>query len=175
MNKLWAPWRIKFIKIRKIKGCIFCIRPFLYKDKEGLSFRIKGKKDKNSFIIKKSRHSFAMLNIYPYNNGHIMVSPFRHVKDLKGLNDAELLDIMKLTRDMQALLEKKLKPHGFNIGINTGKAAGAGYKGHLHIHIVPRWKGDSNFMPVVADTKVMPQSLEELYKTLVNLRGYPSG
>ena len=110
--------------------------------------------------------SFAMLNIYPYNSGHIMISPFRHVRDLKGLNDAELLDIIKLTRDMQVLLEKKLKPHGFNIGINTGKVAGAGYKDHLHIHIVPRWKGDSNFMPVIADTKVMPQSLKELYKLL---------
>ena len=151
MNRLWAPWRNKFVTIRKIKGCIFCIN---------------GKKDKYNFIIKKCAHSFAMLNIYPYNNGHIMVSPFRHVKDLKGLNDAELLDIIKLTRDMQALLEKKLKPHGFNIGINTGKVAGAGYKDHLHIHIVPRWKGDSNFMPVVADTKVMPQSLEELYNLL---------
>nr|MBU1328791.1 HIT domain-containing protein [Candidatus Omnitrophota bacterium] len=151
MNILWAPWRNKFVTIRKIKGCIFCI---------------KGQKDKDSFIIKKSIYSFAMLNIYPYNNGHIMVSPFRHVKDLKGLNDAELLDIIKLTRDMQVLLEKKLKPHGFNIGINTGKVAGAGYKDHLHIHIVPRWKGDSNFMPVIADTKVMPQSLEELYELL---------
>ena len=153
MNKLWAPWRSVFIKIRKIKGCIFCI---------------KGKDNKNEFIIKKSRYSFAMLNIYPYNNGHIMVSPFRHVKDLKRLNDEELLDIIKLTRDMQVLLEKKLKPHGFNIGINTGKVAGAGYKDHLHIHIVPRWKGDSNFMPVVADAKVMPQSLEELYNLLMN-------
>jgi len=151
MDKLWAPWRNKFINIGKIKGCIFCI---------------KGKKDKNSFIIKRSRHSFAMLNIYPYNNGHIMVSPFRHAKDLKTLNDAELLDIIKLTRDMQVLLEKNLKPHGFNIGINTGKAAGAGYKDHLHVHIVPRWKGDSNFMPVIAGTKVMPQSLKELYKIL---------
>ena len=151
MNKLWAPWRNVFIKVKKIKGCIFCV---------------KGKKDKNLFIIKRSKHSFAMLNIYPYNNGHIMVSPFRHAKDLKTLNDEELLDIIKLTRDMQALLEKKLKPHGFNIGINTGKAAGAGYEDHLHIHIVPRWKGDTNFMPVIADTKVMPESLKELYKLL---------
>ena len=152
MNKLWAPWRNVFIKVKKIKGCIFCV---------------KGRKDKNLFIVKRSRHSFAMLNIYPYNNGHIMVSPFRHAKDLKTLNDEELLDIIKLTRDMQALLEKKLKPHGFNIGINTGKVAGAGYKDHLHIHIVPRWKGDTNFMPAVSDTKVMPESLKELYKILI--------
>ena len=152
MNTLWAPWRNVFIKVKKIKGCIFCV---------------KDKKDKNLFIVKKSKHSFAMLNIYPYNNGHIMVSPFRHAKDLKTLNDEELLDIIKLTRDMQVLLEKKLKPHGFNIGINTGKVAGAGYKNHLHIHIVPRWRGDSNFMPVIADTKVMPESLKELYNTLM--------
>ena len=151
MNKLWAPWRSVFVKIRRIKGCIFCV---------------KGKKDKDLLIIKRSKHSFAIVNIYPYNNGHIMVAPFRHIKDLKGLNDEELLDIIKLTRDMQALLEKKLRPHGFNIGVNTGKAAGAGYKDHLHIHIVPRWKGDSNFMPVIAGTKVVPQSLKELYKIL---------
>ncbi len=151
MDRLWAPWRSKFIKIKKIKGCIFCV---------------KGKKDSDAVIIKTSAYSFAMLNKYPYNNGHIMVSPFRHVKDLKGLNDSELLDIIRLTRDMQVLLEKKLKPQGFNIGINTGKIAGAGYKDHLHIHIVPRWKGDSNFMPVVADTKVVPQSLKELHKLL---------
>ncbi|MFA5389363.1 MAG: HIT domain-containing protein [Candidatus Omnitrophota bacterium] len=151
MDRLWAPWRSVFIKIRKIRGCIFCV---------------KGKNVKDLFIIKKTRHSFAMLNIYPYNNGHIMVSPFRHVKDLKGLNDDELLDIIKLTRDMQVLLEKKLKPHGFNIGINAGEIAGAGYKSHLHVHIVPRWRGDTNFMPVIADTKVVPQSLKELYKTL---------
>jgi ATP adenylyltransferase len=152
MNRLWAPWRNKFVIIRKIKGCIFCV---------------KGKKDKDLFIIKRSRHSFAMINIYPYNNGHIMVAPSRHIKDLKGLNNEELLDIIKLTRDMQALLEKKLKPQGFNIGINTGKIAGAGYKDHLHVHIVPRWKGDSNFMPVIADIKVVPQALEELYNLLV--------
>ena len=151
MNKLWAPWRNVFVKVKKIKGCIFCV---------------KDKKDKNLFIVKRSLHSFAMLNIYPYNNGHIMVSPFRHAKDLKALKDEELLDIIKLTRDMQVLLEKKLKPHGFNIGINTGRVAGAGYKDHLHIHIVPRWRGDTNFMPVVTDTKVMPESLKELYKTL---------
>ncbi|MEK7868274.1 MAG: HIT domain-containing protein, partial [Candidatus Omnitrophota bacterium] len=150
------PWRNKFVTIRKIKGCIFCLKNKTSRERFQTA----------PYIIRKSRYSFAMLNIYPYNNGHIMVSPFRHVKDLKGLNDAELLDIIKLTRDMQALLEKKLRPHGFNIGINTGKVAGAGYKDHLHIHIVPRWKGDSNFMPVIADTKVMPQSLEELYKRL---------
>ncbi len=156
LNKLWAPWRSAFIKIKKIKGCIFCVKNKACRERF----------ETVPYLIKKSKHSFAMLNIYPYNNGHIMIAPFRHIKDLKGLNDEELLDIIKLTRDMQALLEKKLKPHGFNIGINTGKVAGAGYKDHLHVHIVPRWKGDSNFMPVIANTKVMPQSLKELHRIL---------
>ena len=91
-----------------------------------------------------------------------MVSPYRHVKDLKGLSDRELLDMMKLVKEMQVLLERKLNPHGFNIGINSGAVAGAGYKDHIHIHIVPRWKGDTNFMPVIGNTKVLPQSLKEL-------------
>jgi len=152
MDKIWAPWRSKFVRKKKTKGCIFCI---------------KNKKKNQTVIIKKSKFSFALLNIFPYNNGHIMVSPCRHVKDLKGLMDTELLDMIKLVRDMQVLLEKKLSPHGFNIGINTGIVAGAGYKDHIHIHIVPRWKGDTNFMPVIGNTKVVPQSLKELYKLLI--------
>lgn len=151
MDKLWAPWRSKFVRKRKKKGCIFCI---------------KNKKGGSASVIRKSKFSFALLNIFPYNNGHIMVSPYRHVKDLKGLNDKELLDMIKLAKEMQVLLERKLKPHGFNIGINSGAVAGAGYKDHIHIHIVPRWKGDTNFMPVIGDTKVLPQSLKEL-KTLL--------
>ena len=153
MDKIWAPWRSKFIKIKKKRGCIFCL---------------KDKKRGDNFIIKKSKFSFALLNIYPYNNGHIMVSPCRHVKDLKGLNNKELLDMMKLVAQMQSLLEKRLKPHGFNIGINTGKVGGAGYRGHVHIHIVPRWTGDTNFMPVTGNTKVLPQSLKELHKLLTH-------
>lgn len=151
MDKIWAPWRSRFVRKKKKKGCIFCI---------------KNNKKKQTVIIKKSKLSFALLNIFPYNNGHLMVSPYRHVKDLKGLSDAELLDMIKLVRDTQVLLEKKLRPHGFNIGVNTGAVAGAGYKDHIHIHIVPRWKGDTNFMPVIGNTKIMPQSLKELHKLL---------
>ncbi|MBU3912260.1 MAG: HIT domain-containing protein [Candidatus Omnitrophica bacterium] len=151
MNRLWAPWRSKFVSGKKKKQCIFCI---------------KKNRDKETYIVKKSKFSFAMLNIYPYNNGHVMACPYRHIKDLKGLSDKELLDIMKLVQDMQRLLEKKLRPHGFNIGINTGAAAGAGYKDHVHIHIVPRWNGDTNFMPVTSGTKVLPQSLRKLYELL---------
>lgn len=154
MDTLWAPWRNKYVCIKKIRGCIFCLK--------------RNPSEEGKMIIKKAGLSFAMLNRYPYNNGHIMIAPYRHVKDLKGLSDKELMDIMNLTANMQSLLEKKLSPHGFNIGINTGRAAGAGYKGHLHIHIVPRWVGDTNFMPVTANTKVMPQSLKELYKLLTS-------
>ncbi|MBU1007281.1 MAG: HIT domain-containing protein, partial [Candidatus Omnitrophica bacterium] len=141
-----------FVKKAKKGGCIFCLK-----------HKAEGNKE---YIVKKTKFSFALLNIYPYNNGHIMVSPYRHVKDLASLADAELLDLMKLVKDMQVLLKKKLKPHGFNIGINTGEVAGAGYKNHVHVHIVPRWRGDTNFMPVTGSTKVLPQSLDELHKVL---------
>ncbi|MFH1782396.1 MAG: HIT domain-containing protein [Candidatus Omnitrophota bacterium] len=151
MDILWAPWRSNFVRKKRKSGCIFCI------DK---------KKDGRNFIIKRTRLSFAILNIYPYNNGHVMVAPYRHVKDIKGLNDRELLDMMKLVKEMQVLLEKRLNTHGFNIGVNTGEVAGAGYKNHIHMHIVPRWNGDTNFMPVISGTRVISQSLEELYKML---------
>lgn len=103
-----------------------------------------------------------MLNLYPYNNGHVMVAPFRHVKDFSSLTDKELLDMMKLVRKTITKIEKKLKPHGFNIGVNLGKVSGAGFAGHLHIHIVPRWAGDTNFMPVISDAKVVPESLKSI-------------
>ncbi len=151
MDILWAPWRSRFVRKKKKKGCIFCLKN-----------RGRGE----PAVIKKSKFSFALLNIFPYNNGHVMVSPYRHIKDLKGLSDAELLDMMKLVREMQVLLEKRLKPHGFNIGVNTGEVGGAGYKGHIHVHIVPRWKGDTNFMPITGNAKVISQSLKELYRLL---------
>lgn len=154
MDLLWAPWRSKYIKIAKsIKGCIFCSKT-------------KAKKDKINYIISRTRHSFSMLNIYPYNNGHIMIAPYRHVKDLSKLNDEEMLDLFNLLRDTQLLLAKALKPDGYNIGINLGRAAGAGYKGHLHIHIVPRWVGDVNFIPVFTSTKIVSESLNASYSKL---------
>ena len=151
MDKLWAPWRSKFVKKRKKGRCIFCL---------------KKTDDKDRFIIKKTKFSVALLNVYPYNNGHIMVCPLTHVNDLKALNDKELLDLIKLVIQMQSLLKKKLRAQGFNIGINIGSVGGAGYKDHIHIHIVPRWTGDTNFMPVIGKTKVIPQSLKDLYNLL---------
>jgi len=155
MDKLWAPWRAKYVtKIASHPNkCIFCAM-------------LAEKKDKSNYVFKRSKHSFAVLNIYPYNNGHVLVLPNRHVKEIKRLKMEEKLDLYALMEDTQNHLEKVMKPHGFNIGINVGKFAGAGFPGHLHIHIVPRWRGDVNFMPVVGNTKVISQSLDHLYKLL---------
>ncbi|MEI6631800.1 MAG: HIT domain-containing protein [bacterium] len=146
MNRLWAPWRIKYVRLKKQQGCIFC-----------------GAKD---YLIFKTRYSFAMLNIFPYNNGHVLVSPKRHVRELSLLKDAEVIDLVKSINKAKEILTKVLRPEGFNIGINLGRVAGAGVIGHLHIHIVPRWRGDTNFMPTLSGTKVISQSLQELHKIL---------
>lgn len=151
MDKLWAPWRIKYIQSKKSGKCIFCIA--------------KRSKKKN-YVFIKNKHSFAILNIYPYNNGHVMVAPNRHVSTLSALKEVEMLDIFKTLNQAIKRLDKAIKPQGYNLGINISDVAGAGIKGHLHVHIVPRWKGDTNFMPVIYSTKVVSQSLDELVKCL---------
>ena len=152
MDKLWAPWRINYVSSKiKSKGCIFC------------SAKTAKSKD---YVIFKTRFSIVMLNIYPYNNGHVMVAPFRHVKSLELLRAVELSDLMGLVVKTKRLLDKKLKPDGYNIGINIGKIAGAGFDGHVHIHIVPRWAGDTNFMPIIANTKIVSESMDAMHKLL---------
>jgi ATP adenylyltransferase len=152
MDRLWAPWRDSYIRNNKRnKGCIFC----------------KAKKYPSSEqVIFKSKKSICLLNIYPYNNGHILISPLRHFGDISAASEEELLDIFRSLKRAKRLLEKTLKPHGFNIGFNLGRAAGAGVIGHLHLHLVPRWTGDVNFMPVLGNSKVISQSLKELAKIL---------
>ena len=118
--------------------------------------------DEANYVIVRDRSCFALLNKYPYNGGHLMVVPYKQAADLNGLTDEELGDLWKLTRRCLNALTTLMKPDGFNIGINLGKVAGAGVEGHLHIHIVPRWNGDTNFMPVLANTRVLPQALDEL-------------
>ncbi len=154
MKTIWAPWRSKFIYTRKRRGCIFC--------------RARDARDTaKHFVIQKTRHSFSMLNLYPYNNGHIMVVPKRHKGSLEDLSAAELSDMMSLLNKTTGLLTKMLKPKGYNIGINIGKVSGAGFPGHVHIHVVPRWEGDTNFMPVFSDNKIISESLSALYERLI--------
>ena len=153
MDKLWAPWRINYVRNTKQRICIFC---------RAIDLEAK------DYVLFKTTRTIAMLNIFPYNNGHILVSPKRHIGRLEQLNEDEALDLFRAITKAQKLLTKVLKPHGFNIGINLSPAAGAGITGHLHIHIVPRWIGDTNFMPVLSNTKVVSQSLAELYKQLKN-------
>ena len=154
MDKLWAPWRINYISSKiKAKDCIFC----------------RARKTRpNDYVIFKTKKSICLLNIYPYNNGHILISPFRHIADIDLLTDAEILDMFRCLKRAKGLLQKVLKPQGYNIGFNLSRSAGAGITGHLHLHIVPRWVGDTNFMPVISNSKVISQSLDELSRRLKN-------
>ena len=155
MNRLWAPWREAYIRklTTKQKFCVFC--------------RILAdNKDKKHLIFIRSAHAYAVLNLYPYSNGHCLIVPNRHVGDISKLAQVEYVELMDLLRETKDLLQKAIKPQGFNVGINLGNVAGAGIPGHVHVHIVPRWKGDHNFMPVTADAKVISQSLSVIYKKL---------
>ncbi len=155
MESLHAPWRIDYILAPK---------PAL---NESLFARIaQSSDDELNCVIARERTCFALLNAFPYNGGHLMVVPYRQVPDLNGLTDEEMIDLLKLTRRCQNALQQVMKPDGFNVGINIGKVAGAGILEHLHVHVVPRWLGDTNFMPVLANTTVVPQALRELAATL---------
>lgn len=158
MDKLWAPWRIKYITedLKKSSGCVFCRI-------------VKEKKDKKNFVVIRRNHCFAVLNIYPYNNGHTLIVINRHVNDLDKLNKEERDEFLNLLIETKTLIQKTISPAGFNIGMNLGRVAGAGCPGHLHIHVVPRWAGDINFMPVVSGTKVISQSLKALHKELCDV------
>ena len=151
MDSLHAPWRIEYILSPK---------PEL---KEGLFARIaQSSDDVENLVVVRDRTGYALLNRYPYNGGHLMVVPYKEVADLNGLTDEEVGDLWKLVRRCLNALTAVMKPDGFNVGINLGKVAGAGIAEHLHIHIVPRWSGDTNFMPVIANTSVVPDALKEI-------------
>lgn len=156
MERLWAPWRSKYLYDRADKSCIFCIPA-----------KTKPEKDRSNYILERSKHAFSILNKYPYNNGHIMISPYRHVRAPEILTNDEFLDMFFLIKRTKQILDDILKPHGYNIGMNIGRTAGAGFDGHAHMHIVPRWDGDTNFMPVLGNPKVISESLEELYELCV--------
>jgi ATP adenylyltransferase len=154
LERLWSPWRMQYIRnINKEKGCVFCNA-------------LKKKEDKKRFVVKKAKQCFCILNIYPYNNGHVMIAPNRHVDNIDKLTTVERNGMMALLVEIEKALKKILRPDGFNVGMNIGDVAGAGIKEHIHMHIVPRWKGDTNFMTTLSGTKVISQSLEELYESL---------
>ena len=154
MDRLWAPWRKAYIRPKvRSKGCLFCRL-------------VAAKRDAAYYILKRSRFSFAVLNLFPYNNGHLMIVPKRHAAAISNLSDEEKLDWLRLYDEVVNALRRSLKPHGLNVGINLGRVSGAGVPGHLHLHVVPRWRGDSNFMPVLADTKVISESLDSVYRDL---------
>ena len=157
MERLWTPWRMEYIKSATTsdeeEGCIFCDLP-------------KEDDDARTLILARGETAFVILNRFPYNPGHLMVAPYRHEGDLVELKDRELAETSELVRESVRVLRDAWEPSGFNVGMNLGRVAGAGVPGHVHWHVVPRWDGDSNFMPVIGQTKVLPELLDESYAKL---------
>lgn len=157
-KNLWAPWRIKYIQGLSHKdGCFLC------------EYLAAVDKDRDNCLLWRAEEAFVVFNRFPYNNGHLLVAPNRHIASLEDASDAELLALVTLVRDCQKVLSLAIHPHGFNVGMNFGRCAGAGLPGHLHIHVVPRWDGDTNFMHVCSDTDVISQGLYELYDQLAEI------
>jgi ATP adenylyltransferase len=151
MDRLWAPWRMEYLVQEKPDGCIFC--------HEGSA--------RERLVLRTTPRALVMLNRYPYVNGHLMVAPRRHTADLAQLSDAEMLELFRTVALCREVLAASCAPDGFNIGVNLGKAAGAGVEDHLHVHVVPRWNGDNNFMSVVGDIRVVPEALLASYDRLL--------
>jgi len=153
MKHIWAPWRIQYILEEKPGGCILCDKP-------------KEDKDVQNYILYRGGKNFIMMNSYPYNPGHLLVAPYRHTANLEELTEEERNEHFELISRSIRVLREAFQPGGFNIGANIGKVAGAGIDDHFHSHIVPRWQGDTNFIPVLSDIRVVPQALADTYKTL---------
>jgi len=153
---LWAPWRMQFIEAPKATGCIFCQLPALEGEES----------DRRNLLVHRGPRSFTMLNLFPYNNGHVMVIPRAHVASLEALPPEDFADLHEELRRATAVIRAVYRPEGMNVGMNLGKVAGAGIADHLHYHVVPRWGGDTNFMPVLGDTKVMIEHLDESWKRI---------
>lgn len=155
LQRLWAPWRMAYVSGMPSAGCFLCQKPLQGEARDG-----------ENLILHRSRHSFVIINLFPYNSGHLMVAPYEHSGDLVGLAPEVGADLWALTSRAVAALGAEYRPDGFNIGLNLGLAAGAGQADHLHIHVVPRWAGDTNYMTITANTKVLPETLEETYRRL---------
>jgi ATP adenylyltransferase len=155
MERLWAPWRLEYIKSDKTDECIFCTKPALGNDEEAL-------------IAHRGERCFVILNAFPYSSGHLMVAPYEHGGELEHIDDPTLLELMTLTRRSIQALGRAYGPEGYNIGLNQGRIAGAGMAEHVHFHIVPRWSGDTNYMPVLSDTRVVNQALADSFAAVRN-------
>jgi ATP adenylyltransferase len=153
MKQIWAPWRIEYIQMEKPKGCILCDKP-------------KENNDTLNYILYRGDKNFVILNSYPYNPGHLMIAPYRHIASPEELTEEEFHEHFEIVCRSTKILREVFAPGGFNIGMNLGRIAGAGIDDHIHTHIVPRWQGDTNFMPVISDVRVMPEALAETYKKL---------
>lgn len=154
LKRLWAPWRMKYILSDKTQGCAFCQA-------------LQAGDDERKYIVYRGQKAFIILNTFPYTNGHLMIVPYLHIGDLAELDRETLTDMMALTQKALQAMRQAMSPHGFNVGLNLGEAAGAGIQDHVHIHIVPRWHNDTNFMPVLGDVRVIPEPLSETYQKLL--------
>ena len=155
-HRIWAPWRLAYVKDASKDSeqeCIFCTKPRLGNDEEAL-------------IVHRGERCFVILNLFPYTNGHLMVAPFEHIGALQELPPETSAEMMALAQRAMTVLDEVYGPHGYNVGFNQGRVAGAGVKHHIHMHVVPRWGGDTNFMPVLADVRVMPQTPQQTYEAL---------
>jgi ATP adenylyltransferase len=153
-ERLWAPWRMRYVQgERKDEGCIFCLAA-------------ESDDPETRLVVHRGERCLVMLNAFPYNNGHVMVSPHRHLASIEELESDELLELMTLAQRALRAVRETYSPDGFNLGVNEGEVAGAGFAGHVHLHVVPRWAADSNFMAVTADTRVLPESLDDSYARL---------
>jgi ATP adenylyltransferase len=162
-ERIWAPWRLEYVKDASKddeQGCIFCASPG---DDPA--------NDEANLIVHRGERCFVILNKFPYTNGHLMVAPYEHVATLPEVEPETIAELMSLSQEAMRILERTYAPHGYNVGFNQGRVAGAGVEHHIHIHVVPRWGGDTNFMPVLADTRVMPQTLEQSYEALAGAFG----
>jgi len=153
VKRIWTPWRMKYILSPKGEECIFCAKAASDRDEE-------------NYVLYRGKRAYIMLNLYPYTNGHLMVIPYQHVATLELLDEETLAETMLLIAKGIRILRRAMKPHGFNVGCNIGRVAGAGVDDHVHLHVVPRWEGDTNFMPVLAETRLIPELLTDTYRKL---------
>ena len=156
MKQLWAPWRMSYLKNGRPKGCIFCVKT-------------RKKSDSSNLILYRGKLVFVMMNLYPYSTGHLLISPYKHVASFEKLDIPTLTDLMRTSQKALKALRKVFRPDAFNLGVNQGCEAGAGIESHVHLHIVPRWQGDTNFMPVLANARVIPEDLHSSYTRLYPL------